>query len=128
MVIANDAQRPVTIERAGLSMAKEPGESFEWSMVYHGQSSHGSSIWRSPLPKTLAPGEPAYREVRAALYVIRNQFPDDPPRWAWCVDTYRTVYWEPLPDVVRRAVRATKRRVAGEQDEMGHPTTVEVDD
>lgn len=121
LAIVNTERRTVTIERAGLAIRKR-GERSPMGWIQRSFATGDAA-----LPETLEPGAPAYR-VRAPLYRARNHFFPEPPKWAWCEDTYGSVYWVRIPPAVISAIAETKRRKRGPTSGSGHPTTVDADD
>jgi hypothetical protein len=79
------------------------------------------------LPETLEAGSAPYG-VRAGLRSVKSAFHPDVPAWAFCVDTYRNTYWGEVPEEAKAAIRATKRRIKGPEDDYGQPTAIEVED
>jgi hypothetical protein len=126
--IVNTERRTVTAEKAGLTLSKhrDSPDSFPWNRINHRM---GTFVQLSdpPLPKTLDPGTPAY-PLLAPLHRVRGAFFPDLPGWAWCEDSYGTLYWAPVPEPIRADIVATKRRKYGPTDEYGQPTIVEAED
>ena len=129
VIVTNTERRPVTVERVGLTAKKDADHVvFErWHSVNHRRSQSGLPMSDAPLPKSLEVGGVPYG-VMAGVRSIKAAFHPDAPSWAFAVDTYRNVYWGQLPDDVQEAIRATKRRVTGPDDEYGHPTAIEIPD
>lgn len=125
--IVNSERRALAIERVGLATSKTQGAEFRWRLIRDKDSGGPIATRKSPLPKTLNPGDPAYR-LQAPLFRVRNHFYPDPPTWLWCEDSYLNLYWEPIPKVVQAAILETKRRRRGPEDGGGHPTMIEVED
>jgi hypothetical protein len=125
--IKNVARRTVTIERAGLSRGKHRDSFPHFRDINFRRSSGGGiAISDPPLPKTLEPGDPAY-VVNAPLHKVKEVFLAEPPKWAWCEDTYGTAYWARIPADVRQAVARAKRR-RPIQDGAGGFTEEEIED
>lgn len=128
VVLTNAERQTATIERAGIAAMRDAtGVVFErWHEVNLRRSGSGLPLSDPALPKTLEPGGKPYGVV-AGLASVKSTFHPDVPAWAFCVDTYRNTCWGPVPEEVRDAIRSTKRRIRGPDDERGHPTTVEIE-
>ena len=59
---------------------------------------------------------------------MKSAFHPEVPEWVFTVDTYRNVYWGRVPEDVQAAIRATKRRIRGPEDDYNHPTAIEIPD
>ena len=128
--VTNVAQRRVTAQRTGFAQSKrhDRGLTFiGWYDVNTRLSAAGRTIGDPAFPRTLEPGEPTY-EAKAALHVVKEAFFPGVPLWAWCQDERGNAYWTRVPEVVRYAIRSTKRRIPGPADDYGQPTEVEIDD
>jgi hypothetical protein len=125
--ITNTERRPLSAERGGLALDKKarPLAPLDWDGI-NPRPGAGSVHRDPPLPRSLAPGEPAY-PVRTPLYAVRGEFFPDVPKWAWVEDAYGKVYWQRLPASVQDAIRATKRQRPVDDDYGGY-TMEEIDD
>lgn len=121
--IANSERRTVTVERAGLTRTKAKGKPFAWDLVPPG----GGEWWVPPLAVTLDPGDPIY-SLKGKMYLIRAAFFDRSPSWVWAENSNGGVDWARIPEPVRAAIHATKRRRPGTDDDYGRPSTVEIED
>ena len=129
IVLTNTERRNVTVERAGITAAKNAnGVVFErWHSVNVRRSQSGLPLGDAALPKTLDAGSVPYG-VLAGVRSVKSAFHPAVPAWAFCVDTYRNTYWGQVPADVQASIRATKRRIAGPNDEYGQPTAIEITD
>jgi hypothetical protein len=129
VVVTNTERRTVTVDRVGLSETRDldGGEFEHWHSVNIRTSQSGLPLGDWPLPKTLDPGGLPYG-VRASVRSIKTAFHPAIPQWAFAVDTYRNIYWGRVPEDVQAAIRATKRRINGPNDDWGQPTAVEIED
>ena len=125
VAIVNTERRTITAERAGLSVRREVVRGFQWTPLLDNVGIVG--VGRPPLPKTLEPGDPAYR-VRTPIYRIRNHFYPDVPRWAWAQDQYGTLYWVEISHQLRSSIQTVKRRRYGVADGGGQPTYMDVEE
>lgn len=127
--VTNVAQRRVTAQRTGFAQSKGDDRSLAfigWDYI-NTVVSGGRIIGQPAFPKTLEPGEPTY-EAKAPLHVVKGALGHEVPLWAWCVDERGNAYWAPVREIVRDAIRSTKRRVPGPEDGYGQPTEIEIDD
>jgi len=129
VIMTNTERRTVTADRAGITTKKSAdGKLFErWHSVNVRRSESGLPLGDVALPKTLDPGGKPYGVV-GSLRSIKSAFHPEVPSWAFCVDTYRNVYWGEIPEDVRAAIRETKRRITGPDDDYGSPTAIEIPD
>lgn len=127
--VTNMAQRRVTAQRTGFAQSKRDDRGLEFvGWDGRGASVLGGRVNTHPaFPETLEPGAPAY-VAKAPLHVVRAALGRDIPEWAWCEDERGNAHWTRVPAAVRSAIRSTKRRVPGPEDDYGQPTEVEVDD
>lgn len=79
------------------------------------------------LPRTLEPGSATYG-VRASASDVKARLFPAVPEWAVCEDSYGNRYWGPVPDDVKGAIKATKRKGPGPLDDYGQPTFIDVED
>jgi hypothetical protein len=129
VILTKTEFRTLTVSRVGIACRRDvSGLTFEcWHSVNVRRREAGFPLGDAPLPKALEPGSAPYG-VLAGVRSIKSAFHPIVPMWAFCVDTYRNVYWGPLPEDVQAAIRKTKRRVAGPDDDYGQPTAVEIPD
>jgi hypothetical protein len=129
VVFTNTERRTVTVDRAGLATKKgSDGVVFErWHNVNLRRSESGLPLSDTALPMSLDAGGKPYGVV-AGLRSIKSAFHPEVPSWAFSFDTYRNVYWARIPADVQDAIRATKRRITGPDDEYGQPTAIEIPD
>jgi hypothetical protein len=129
VVMTNTERRIVTVNRAGITATKDTsGPVFErWHSVNVRRSQSGLPLGDTALPKTLDAGSAPYG-VLAGVRSVKSAFHPTLPSWAFCIDTYRNTYWAQIPEEVLAAIRATKRRITGPDDDYGQPTPVEIPD
>ncbi len=128
--VTNVAQRRVTAQRTGFAQSKRDDRSVAftwWNDVNTRISAAGWIIGEPPFSKILEPGVPTY-EAKAPLYVVKGAQSPEVPLWAWCEDERGNAYWTRLRVSVRDAIRSTKRRIPGPNDEYGQPAQIEIDD
>ncbi len=129
VVLTNTERRTVTVARVGIAVTRDTdGMVFErWHSVNLRRSESGFPLGDQALPKTLDAGGTPYGVV-AGVRSVKSLFHPAVPTWAFCVDIYRNTYWGQIPEDVQAAIRATKRRINGPDDDYGRPTAVEIAD
>jgi hypothetical protein len=127
--VTNVAQRRVTAQRTGFAKSKRDGRdmAFIGWLSANARPSKGRRLGEPAFPETLEAGEPTY-EAYALPHIVKGLHFPEVPAWAWCEDERGNAYWTRLPESVRDAIRSTKRRIPGPNDEYGQPAQIEIDD